>query len=264
VTWQQAVWYYAKERVAWEMGREEFTFWGGRCHRTGERSSITANSIIAIRGKALAIKGFNQVPPLNNRELFNRDKFVCAFCGGDFSHYRLTCDHIVPMSRGGRDSWMNVVTACRACNQKKGSRTPEEAHMQLLYAPYVPNRAEFLILGQPPDPGGPDGVSEAARIGQLAAPHLAGSRLHPWPPPSRLGRRRTLERHYRAFPRSLLVASLFATMTVVVLRNALPPPSWAAGSRSSSASNALRLSAARKFLATPPALRSRRDGRCCP
>src|SRR5207244_1408133 len=76
VTWQQAVWYYAKERVAWELGREEFTFWGGRCHRTGERSSITANSIIAIRGKALAIKGFNAVPPLNNRELFNRDKFL--------------------------------------------------------------------------------------------------------------------------------------------------------------------------------------------
>jgi 5-methylcytosine-specific restriction endonuclease McrA len=146
VTWQQAVWYYAKERVAWETGSEAFTVYGGHSHRTGERSSITANSIIAIRGKALAIKGFNQVPPLNNRELFNRDRFICAFCGGDFSPYRLTCDHILPMSRGGRDTWMNVVTACRNCNQKKGSRTPEEAHMQLIYAPYIPNRAEFLIL----------------------------------------------------------------------------------------------------------------------
>ena len=146
VTWQQAVWYYAKERVAWEVGSEAFTVYGGRSHRTGERSSITANSIIAIRGKALAIKGFNQVPPLNNRELFHRDKYVCAFCGSDFTHHRLTCDHIVPMSRGGRDTWMNVVTACRTCNQKKGNRTPEEAHMHLLYAPYVPNRAEFLIL----------------------------------------------------------------------------------------------------------------------
>ena len=63
-----------------------------------------------------------------------------------FTHHRLTCDHIVPMSRGGRDTWMNVVTACCTCNQKKGNRTPEEAHMHLLYAPYVPNRAEFLIL----------------------------------------------------------------------------------------------------------------------
>jgi 5-methylcytosine-specific restriction endonuclease McrA len=145
VTWQQAVWYYAKERVAWELGREAFTFWGGRS-RTGERSSITANSIIAIRGKALAIKGFHSVPPLNNRELFNRDCYLCAFCGCEFTPYKLTCDHILPMSRGGRDAWMNVVTACRACNQKKGNRTPEEAHMQLLYAPYIPNRAEFLIL----------------------------------------------------------------------------------------------------------------------
>ena len=64
VTWQQAVWYYAKERVAWETGREAFTIWGGRSHLTGERSSITANSIIAIRGRALAIKGFHQTPPL--------------------------------------------------------------------------------------------------------------------------------------------------------------------------------------------------------
>ena len=41
---------------------------------------------------------------------------------------------------------MNVVTACRACNQRKGNRTPEDARMELIYAPYVPNRAEFLIL----------------------------------------------------------------------------------------------------------------------
>ncbi len=41
---------------------------------------------------------------------------------------------------------MNVVTACRSCNERKGNRLLEEAHMQLLYAPYVPNRAEFLIL----------------------------------------------------------------------------------------------------------------------
>ena len=145
VTWQQAVWYYAKERVAWETGSEAFTVYGGRSH-SGERSSITANSIIAIRGKALAIKGFNQVPPLNNRELFNRDRFVCAFCSGHFSPFRLTCDHILPMSRGGRDTWMNVVTACRGCNEKKSDRTPELSGMELLYLPYVPNRAEYLIL----------------------------------------------------------------------------------------------------------------------
>jgi hypothetical protein len=146
VSWQQAVWYYAKERIAWEMGSEAFTVHGGRSRLSGEISQITANSIIAIKGKAMAIKGFGQVPPLNNRELFQRDRNVCAYCGGDFASLRLTCDHIVPMSRGGTDTWMNVVTACRNCNQRKGNHRLEETRLQLLYAPYIPNRAEFLIL----------------------------------------------------------------------------------------------------------------------
>jgi HNH endonuclease len=146
INWQHAVWYYAKNQVAWETGSEAFTVTGGRCRDTGEVSRITAASIIAIKGKAMAIRGFNQVPPLNNRELFHRDRHVCGYCGGAFSHMRLTRDHIVPYSRGGVDTWMNVVTACRGCNERKGSRLPEEARMELLYAPYVPNRAEFLIL----------------------------------------------------------------------------------------------------------------------
>ena len=102
VTWQQAVWYYAKERIAWEVGCEAFTVFGGRSNLTGTRSSITANSIIAIKGKALAIRGFNATPPLNNRELFHRDRSICAFCGGHFNPLKLTCDHILPMSRGVR------------------------------------------------------------------------------------------------------------------------------------------------------------------
>jgi hypothetical protein len=41
---------------------------------------------------------------------------------------------------------MNSVTACRACNERKGNHTPEQASMELIYLPYVPNRAEYLIL----------------------------------------------------------------------------------------------------------------------
>ena len=51
---------------------------------TGQRSSITAHSIIAIKGKAMAMKAFSQVPPLNNRELFHRDRQICAYCAGMF------------------------------------------------------------------------------------------------------------------------------------------------------------------------------------
>jgi len=146
VTWQHACFYYARNLVAWAAGETEFTFRGGVSRKTGKRSIITANSIIAIKGKAMALQAFNQVPPLNNRELFHRDHQICGYCGGEFSCLRLTRDHVVPISRGGRDTWMNVVTACRHCNEKKGSRTPERSGMELLYAPYVPNKAEFLIL----------------------------------------------------------------------------------------------------------------------
>lgn len=146
VSWQHACFYYAKDQVAWVAGERIFTFHGGLNRLTGRRSEISANSIIAIRGKALSNKTLFQVPPLDNRELFHRDRHMCAYCAAMLPGARLTRDHVVPVSQGGRDTWMNVVTACRPCNQRKSGRTPEQAHMPLLYAPYVPNKAEYLIL----------------------------------------------------------------------------------------------------------------------
>jgi hypothetical protein len=146
ITWQHACFYYAKEQVAWAAGEPAFTVHGGMNRDSGERSAITASSIIAIKGRAMAMRSFSNVPPLNNRELFHRDRYLCAYCGDILSGARLTRDHIIPFSKGGKDTWMNVVTACRPCNEKKSDRTPEKAHMELLYLPYVPNRAEYLIL----------------------------------------------------------------------------------------------------------------------
>ena len=84
VTWQHACFYYAKNLVAWVAGEHSFTFHGGMNRMTGERSVITANSIIAIKGKALAPRKPHQVPPLDNRELFHRDRHICAYCGDEF------------------------------------------------------------------------------------------------------------------------------------------------------------------------------------
>jgi hypothetical protein len=148
VTWQQACFYYAKNLVAWTLGEQEFVFHGGISRTTGTRSSITARTIIAIKGKAMAMKGFNQVPPLNNRELFRRDRHICAYCGGGFSFLRLTRDHIRPVSRGGTDNWMNVVTACRACNGIKRNRV-RRIGTRVLYAPTCRTR-------RVPDPHQPE------------------------------------------------------------------------------------------------------------
>jgi 5-methylcytosine-specific restriction endonuclease McrA len=52
----------------------------------------------------------------------------------------------MPRSKGGDDTWMNVVTACRRCNQRKSDKTLKEARLELLYLPYTPSFNESLIL----------------------------------------------------------------------------------------------------------------------
>lgn len=146
ISWQAACHYHARDLVAWSIGETEFRFLGGTSRMTGLRSQITTQSIIAIKGRALRPGALAQVPPLNNRELFRRDRHLCGYCGHRLPGSQLTRDHVNPVSQGGRDIWMNVVTACRPCNQRKSGRTPEQARMALLYAPYVPNKAEYLIL----------------------------------------------------------------------------------------------------------------------
>ena len=73
-------------------------------------------------------------------QIWRRDGNACAYCGRGLAGLRgeVTVDHVVPVSRGGRTSWQNCVAACRACNNRKGDRTPEEAHMSLRVRPHVP------------------------------------------------------------------------------------------------------------------------------
>jgi hypothetical protein len=73
--------------------------------------------------------------------VLRRDNHTCGYCGKSAKDgVTLTHDHIIPRSRGGADSWENAITACQKCNSKKSDRTPEEAHMPLLWEPWVPQR----------------------------------------------------------------------------------------------------------------------------
>ena len=78
--------------------------------------------------------------------LFARDQGLCLYCGREFHRGALTRDHVQPVSRGGRDTWENVVSACFHCNSRKGNRTPQQAGMPLLAVPYRPSWIEHLIL----------------------------------------------------------------------------------------------------------------------
>ncbi|GAB3176738.1 5-methylcytosine-specific restriction endonuclease McrA [Micromonospora palomenae] len=82
---------------------------------------------------------FHAGPAWSRAAVLRRDDRCCAYCGGPAS----TIDHILPRSRGGRNTWKNTTAACYACNQRKGDRTPAEAGMPLRREPVTPSWAAF-------------------------------------------------------------------------------------------------------------------------
>lgn len=76
---------------------------------------------------------------LSRLSILERDRHQCQYCGRVMPRSRLTIDHVIPQSRGGVETWDNLVTACMPCNVRKGNRTPEEAQMPLLRDPRRPS-----------------------------------------------------------------------------------------------------------------------------
>jgi 5-methylcytosine-specific restriction endonuclease McrA len=75
-----------------------------------------------------------------------RDNSQCCYCTKKLQPKDVTFDHVYPKSRGGKgNDWLNIVTACKSCNQKKGNRTPEEAGMRLITKTYVPTYFRMII-----------------------------------------------------------------------------------------------------------------------
>ncbi len=76
--------------------------------------------------------------------IFMRDDYRCQYCGQHLAAKDLTIDHIIPLARGGRKTWENIVAACWPCNNTKSGRTPEEARMRLVQPPTRPTWQPFL------------------------------------------------------------------------------------------------------------------------
>lgn len=92
------------------------------------------------------VKGRPNWIRFSRQNVYLRDGFRCQYCGREFPPQELTCDHVIPRSRGGKTDWTNVVTCCKSCNHKKGGRTPEEAGMTLLREPKRPQWLPFIHM----------------------------------------------------------------------------------------------------------------------
>ncbi len=142
---EDAITYHAKRLVAWSAGVRVCEYRGG-IQRDGSRSRIQTQAILALRGSSRAGRLLTRAPAVAKDLLFARDRHVCAYCVQRVAARELSCDHVIPVSKGGKHVWTNVVTACRGCNMRKADRTPEQAKMRLAYVPYTPNAYEHFIL----------------------------------------------------------------------------------------------------------------------
>ncbi len=95
------------------------------------RTTFAVPSVIRRR-IYLNIRQRREASGMRRTRIYMRDKYRCQYCGDKKTASELTLDHILPRSRGGDNSPVNVVTACVTCNQRKGNRTPSEARMPLL------------------------------------------------------------------------------------------------------------------------------------
>ena len=116
-----------------------------RCFRS-ERKQLPCPSVIRLVRYVHVPRRFRR--QVTNTFLFARDDYSCQYCGRHRSELKgrqfLTRDHILPLSRGGENTWANVVTSCSPCNNRKGNHLPDEAGMALQSAPGEPNYVHLV------------------------------------------------------------------------------------------------------------------------
>ena len=117
----------------------------GRVFRSEDRVVPCPSVIRLVRYVHVPHRFRRQV---TNTFLFARDDYTCQYCGRRKSDLRgrqfLTRDHVRPISRGGLNTWDNVVTSCSTCNNRKGGLLPSEAGLSLLHEPTEPNYVHLV------------------------------------------------------------------------------------------------------------------------
>jgi 5-methylcytosine-specific restriction endonuclease McrA len=86
-----------------------------------------------------AIKAPRKTRKPNRKNIFIRDKGKCQYCDEKLSYSLSTIDHIIPRSKGGKNTWNNLVLCCGPCNIKKGNRSPSEVGLSLRAPPRNPS-----------------------------------------------------------------------------------------------------------------------------
>jgi len=124
-----------------DFSTHDFDAWVARA--TGTEVDVVRSAHLAIPvPEVIVLVRYGKVPErrvaFSRRNLFKRDRFTCQYCQRRPGLERLTIDHVLPRSRGGRTQWTNCATACLDCNHRKADRTPSEAGLVLHCLPAEP------------------------------------------------------------------------------------------------------------------------------
>lgn len=116
--------------------------------QSDEEHPVYATSAAYPRPSVIILTRYVRTPyvrnvPVSRRGVLRRDDHRCAYCGKTAS----TVDHILPRSRGGHDTWENLVACCLRCNNEKSDHTPAEMGWQLLVTPRMPHGLSWTLRG---------------------------------------------------------------------------------------------------------------------
>jgi 5-methylcytosine-specific restriction endonuclease McrA len=123
-------------------GRAEIISAEENCFIRSEKTCVQKPIVIRLTNYVLV--PFRRIV-LSKVNIFRRDKFTCVYCG---SKHELSIDHVVPKSKGGQNTWNNLVTSCLTCNHKKGNKSLEESGLKMNCEPTIPSYMSFLSKEQ--------------------------------------------------------------------------------------------------------------------
>jgi 5-methylcytosine-specific restriction endonuclease McrA len=121
----------ARAVCLWFRGKVSVEEYDGANVLRSPSQTINVPSVIRLR-TYINVRRKRQETAMKRARIYIRDKYRCQYCGDHRHAQDLTLDHILPRAQGGESVPQNLVTACVACNQRKGNRTPEQARMPLL------------------------------------------------------------------------------------------------------------------------------------
>lgn len=134
-------WYRAVTLLMGGKAREPFAFDDAYNIRTTSGNYRLPTAIVLQKYIRFNVK---RGAMLTKENILRRDDYTCQYCGDELSSSSGTLDHVLPQSRGGPHTWLNLVSCCQKCNCRKADKTPAEAKMPLMRKPFQPSREQIM------------------------------------------------------------------------------------------------------------------------